>query len=220
MLYLYAVTDRPFARRRRGLAREPLVSVPVDELFVIVGELPDPPPVTEGALRAHDRAVRAVAASVSATVPFRFGSVVPDRATLTGEISKRRSELSGALEVVRGREQMIVRVYDSRSPRARLPRRGKGGPGARYLELRAGTYREAAAAVERLQGALARFARAERVDGHRSPPLLVTLYHLIERGRAGSYRRAARRAAEDLAPLRVTVTGPWPPYAFVTEEPS
>jgi hypothetical protein len=55
--------------------------------------------------------------------------------------------------------------------------------------------------------------RIEPADG----PLRATIYHLIARRHVRSYRRAADTLLPSLAPLRLAVTGPWPPFAFVPE---
>jgi hypothetical protein len=58
---------------------------------------------------------------------------------------------------------------------------------------------------------LVRAERIERVDG---PPLLATVYHLVDRGGAAAYL-ARLEALRTLVPdLRLTASGPWPPYAF------
>jgi hypothetical protein len=54
----------------------------------------------------------------------------------------------------------------------------------------------------------------ERVQRHATPPLLASVYHLVPRSQRTQYRRRVARAAATLAPLRLTVSGPWPPYAF------
>jgi hypothetical protein len=46
---------------------------------------------------------------------------------------------------------------------------------------------------------------------------MASVYHLIPRGRAKQYARAARAAARR-AGLRAVVSGPFPPYAFAPEQ--
>jgi hypothetical protein len=50
---------------------------------------------------------------------------------------------------------------------------------------------------------------------HDTPPLLASVYHLIDRGAADAYRTAIEAAPQSTA--RIVATGPWPPYAFAPE---
>jgi hypothetical protein len=91
----------------------------------------------------------------------------------------------------------------------RVPR---SGPGGAYLRERA-----AAAARERdvpgfepVRAAVRRWVRDERVEKREG---VASVYHLVPRASADSYRTAAERAGADSG-LRVVVTGPFPPYAF------
>jgi hypothetical protein len=90
------------------------------------------------------------------------------------------------------------------------------GPGARYLKVRATAERdpEALGSLRELVAGLVRAERVERGSG----PLVATVYHLVERGRTRAYASAVRRVASRIAPIRVTVSGPWPPYAFANIE--
>ena len=65
-------------------------------------------------------------------------------------------------------------------------------------------------------------ARQRRLDSrwqvrHDRPPLLATVQHLIPRGAAGRYLEEIDAARDGLKPWRVSVTGPWPAYAFAEE---
>ena len=71
------------------------------------------------------------------------------------------------------------------------------------------------AAVEPLRAALGPFVRAERLDRH-DGPLVASVYHLVPRGESAAYLAALEAAAPKSA-LRVSASGPWPPYAFGPE---
>jgi hypothetical protein len=51
------------------------------------------------------------------------------------------------------------------------------------------------------------------LDGAGAPPLLASVYHLIERGRSAEYKTALDQANSGSC-VRVAASGPWPPYAF------
>lgn len=65
--------------------------------------------------------------------------------------------------------------------------------------------------IRALRLSLKPLVRAEQVGQDREPGIL-TLYHLIDRGRAAGYRAAVRKIVR---PARARVSGPFAPYAFV-----
>ncbi|MBI1734726.1 MAG: GvpL/GvpF family gas vesicle protein [Candidatus Rokubacteria bacterium] len=219
-LHLYAVcAKRPRAlARRRGAVGEPLRAVPAGALVAVVGEVEGPPPLDPPTLRAHDAVVRALAQSVDALLPVRFGTIAADEAQVAAMVAERRDALAGALELVAGREQMTLRVFGTAPERtAPAPARARGGgAGTRYLTARRAADRRARAVPEIawLRPALRRFVQAERVERHRTPPLVATVHHLIRRGQAPAYLAVIERAARTARPVRVVASGPAPPWAF------
>jgi len=67
--------------------------------------------------------------------------------------------------------------------------------------------------------ALAPFVRAERRERHERPPWVASVYHLVPRESLDAYGAAVAAAARD-AGLSISRSGPWPPYAFVPDEPA
>jgi hypothetical protein len=210
-LYLYAVLGQAPRRRARGLR-----VLAVDGLRVAAREIDAgaPPQPTATALRGHDATVRRLARGVDAVLPFRFGTVVAGPDELRRLLAPRAAALREALALVAGREQMTVRVFGTPRRRGGGARR-PGGPGARYLAARAREH--AVPELDPIRPALAAFVRAERTERHRTPPLLASVYHLVDRRRGAAYRAALRRAARGAGGVRLRVSGPWPPYAFAPE---
>jgi hypothetical protein len=166
-------------------------------------------------------------------VPARFGTLV-EASALRALLVSRRAELRAALGQVRGCAQMTLRVWGDphvggpdRAPdsprRSRPPGKAggpldcgrRGGPGTRYL-LERGRGR-AVGEIAPLRPALRDLVRGERVERHDRPPLLATVYHLVPLRLADTYRAAVAAAGDALRPGRVTVSGPWPAYAFAPE---
>ena len=220
VLYLYAlVGEPPRGDLGRGLSRERLSTLPGRGFHVVVGRMEQAPEPAAAALRGHDAAVRRIAAAVDAILPMRFGSVAPDEDAARRLFAPRAIELAGRLVHVRGHAQMTLRVYGPRRvararPSAPEPVAGvRLGPGARYLAERrrlSGTAPE----LDPIRPLLAGLVADERVQRHLTPPLLASIYHLVPRNRGARYRARVARGARQLSPLRVTVSGPWPPYAF------
>jgi hypothetical protein len=222
VLYLYAlVSQPPRGDVGRGLRRERLEILPGRGFQLVVGRMDAPPGAPTAALvRRHDATVRRIAAATEAVLPIRFGAVVANEVAAAHALMPRASELARRLRHVRAREQMTLRLFDARTPAppgAPAPRRARArlGPGTRYLAER----RRRSAAVEprelgRIRHALRDLVADERIQCHATRPLVASVYHLVPRGASAQYRRRLARAAPGLAPLRLTVSGPWPPYAF------
>jgi hypothetical protein len=227
-LYLYAVLgEAPAGALGTGLAGERLRLVAGGGVFAAAGDVEAPPSPTPEAVRAHDAVVRHLVALADAVLPARFGTVASDDAALSERLTRAGDGLREALRRVAGREQMILRVYDAATPReaSGAPARedagaaAAGGPGTRYLAERVRAQRVSAQAHELgpIRAALDRFVSAERVERHETPPLRASVYHLVPRGAAASYTAAVEEAASALAGVRVTVSGPWAPYAFAPD---
>jgi Gas vesicle synthesis protein GvpL/GvpF len=223
-LYLYAILDRrPGQRGGRGLRREPLRFLRVAGLVVAAGAMSDAPSPSAAALRRHDATVRRLARTADAILPVRFGTVVPDLTDLSRQLRPRARKLRAALALVAGREQMTLRVFGSLDGRPRQPShpapRLRARAGRRYLAARLQAKRRAQAvpAIGPLRPALRGLVRAERIEPHGEPPLLASLYHLVDRGQAPAYRAAVTGAAPRLVGIRLRSSGPWAPYAFAPE---
>ncbi len=215
-LYVYAFVDTRLPRFRfRGRTVE---TVPVGDLFAAVDPQGRPPEITEKALCDQHDLVLELAGRADAILPARFGSLV-DRGELEQIVARRHPQFISALALVRGREQMTVRLIGNDG--AGAPRRREiatvGGPGARYLEAR----RAAAGyplpdAAQRLTAAVRDLIVADKAEPGQAG-VRAMLYHLIERGSGAAYCRVLAAASADAAPLLVKVTGPWPPFAFAPE---
>ena len=226
-LYVYALVPRePKRLPARGVAGETLATVECGDLRAVVGPVDDPPEVEEATLRAHDGVVREVAAQVDAILPVRFGTLIDDAASLGHLLEGHATDLSDALALVAGREQMTLRVFvegrtRSLSPVSETPgpEEAEAGPGARYLArlLRAHRAARSVPEIAPLRDALTPLVQAERLESQHHPPLVASVYHLIRRGDGPAYERVVDRAPRLCPAARVTVSGPWPPWAFVPE---
>jgi gas vesicle protein GvpL/GvpF len=219
--YVYALlAETPRGDAGAGLGAEPLRFVRVDGVLAAVGDMAAAPAVSPAALRAHDAVVRRLAAEVEAILPVRFGTLLEGEGALAEAIVGRAPRLREALALVAGREQMTLRLFGEAARSAdEEPAPSDLGPGTRYLEARRRQSRRDADVPELapLRPRLASLVRAERAQRHEAPPLLATVYHLIDRGRAATYLAAVAAGASALAPARAVATGPWPPYAFAPE---
>jgi hypothetical protein len=203
-LYLYAIVDRP---PRAPLGKLSVVRAGGAHVVVEHGAMPE---ATAANLKKHDRAVRRIARSCSAVLPFRFGSIVADRAALGALLEPVAPSVARALDLVRDAKQFTLRVYGKAAAR---PKAGRGqGPGTRFLNerLRAHLVPE----IEGVTLATKPFVRAARTHRHDRAPLLASVYHLVARTDVRRYRAALAASSKALLGVRIETTGPWPPYAF------
>jgi hypothetical protein len=211
-LYVYAfVMGRASKPLGLGMARKPLRTLRVQNARIVFEETDAPPPSAR-TLRAHDRVVRRLGRSFEAVLPVRYGSVASDRAALKERVRAIADPVERALLRVGGAVQFTLRV----SGRAAKPvvSRG-GGPGTRFMAERIARYRipEIASLTERARPYV-RALKEERTATARS---FATAYHLVPRSEIRRYRSAVRAAIPDLR-VSVSLTGPWPPYAFTELE--
>lgn len=219
MLYLYAIVNSaPPLEGCRGLTGEPLSFLSAGPVGAVVSELASAPAPTRESLRGHDEVLRQLSSKV-AVLPARFGQL-SSASALSSDLTLRAPAFTRALALVDGCVQMTVRLavaprpdMDDRPPAASSD--DGIGPGRRYLEER--RRRRTRPEVEALNRALSPFFRAERRElkneGERS---LASLYHLVTRDLVEPWRAALERERAKSG-LRLTTSGPWPPYAFAPE---
>lgn len=196
---VYAIVDG------EASLEEGLRLVPCGEVSAVVGET-KPGRVTPEALAAHDAVVRRLADRFDAILPVRFGEAMKDETELARRLSSRAAHLLEALEKVRGCAQMTLRVFGEPGP---LEEPTEGGPGTRYLETRrrARTLPEIAPLLD----ALRPLVKDERTLRHDQGSYFGTAYHLVRRADVPAYLSRVESVRTD---RRVTVSGPWAPYAF------
>jgi len=186
-LYVYALVPSGLdVALGVGLVDEPLRTESLGRVGAVVGEMEDRPSMAPATLEEHDEVVRRIARASDAILPLPFGAMVESVQELQEGLAPRLEALASALERTRGCDQMTLRLDES----AEMP------------------------ALARVREAMRPFVRAETIETRAEPPLRTTLFHLVERAGIGEYRARLDGLAAAIAPARLTVTGPWPPYAF------
>lgn len=233
ILYLYALADGlDDVTGVTGVGDEPLVLAPVANILVVGGWLAKSPGVDRDSLIAQDRIVRELHARADALLPMRFGASQPNLHALARVIDGLGTRIHSRLDLVRGREQMTLRVF-RKAGAAGAPSRPEGRSGevspelatdserapadasrvgTRYLESRVAA--ATPAELTPLTDLLRPLQRATRIEQGRHEGLLATLYQLIDRGSSETYRRAAEEATTELPTMSLRITGPAPAYAF------
>jgi hypothetical protein len=207
-LYVYALAEPGLPARIR-VRGHVLRTLSIGRVAAVVEPRDASPPADVEVLQEqHDLVVR-LAGRTRALLPVRFGALVTER-HLRRTLAEHAASISSALERVRGRCQMTIRVFGT--PDASLPAVNRTG-GAAYLRSRRARARHRPAEVDAIQRALAPLVADERIEAGRET-LRVTVFHLVPDREVDAYREQARRLHAVLAPSRLAVTGPWPPFAF------
>jgi hypothetical protein len=189
-------------------------------------------------VRAHDD-VLAAAVGRTAVVPFRFGAIYGEDASVRAML-RERSDLGGLLDRLSGRVELGVKGYlDRERVRGLLaaergldddqPETGRAYMERRRLdrelddEIRERAARWASDSHERLAAAAddARASPARQDEAAASgTQMFLNGAYLVADADAQPFRAALAELEEALRPDGVAfeLTGPWPPYSFVAEE--
>ena len=206
---VYAFADAGLPPRLRIRGRQ-LRTLSFGPIAVVIGAAPAARGVTTRALLAQHAIVTELARRSRALLPARFGSLARE-GSLQAVVREHAHALRSALDRVRGRVQMTVRVFGP--PDASRPQESRGHGGAEYLRSRRRRARHLPpehAVIRRLMTPLARDEHAQAGDGR----LRLTVFHLVGNDDLQPYRERAAALQSQLQPLEVVVTGPWPAFAF------
>ncbi|MBV8734706.1 MAG: GvpL/GvpF family gas vesicle protein [Solirubrobacterales bacterium] len=160
---------------------------------------------------AHERVIEAVMER-GPVLPLRFGTRLEHERDLVAFMGARRAELLAAIDRVRGRVEMGLRVI----PRVRRGgQRDETSSGRAYLLERVEKHRLSERAKREVHLPLTRLATADVVATRVTPPAILAASYLVPADRVENFRTAAGRLAAGVAEVQSFVTGPWPPYSFV-----
>jgi len=192
----------------------------------------------ERTARRHEEVLDAVLRETT-IVPLRLCTLYRDRDGVRRLLSEHRAALNDALQRVDGCLEWGVKVFSD--PRAQhhvsdmageMAGEGESGGGTMYLRQRqrqralaeqASELRVSGVqAVDRRMAALARSSRSNPVQRREAHGRLLHMVfngvYLVERHRAAEVREAIHALQEEWGRLGLSVelTGPWPPYNFVS----
>jgi hypothetical protein len=169
----------------------------------------------------HD--VIARAARGHAVAPFRLLTLFRSDARVIEEATRMRARIERALDRVDDRREWVLRV--AAVARTTKPSRGRVASGTSYLMARAKEPRHTGTATP-IARRVARELIAELKEYadqvvRRPSDAAHILYDgalLVSRARERDLGNAVRQWTPRLAPVgcRISLTGPWPPYSFVS----
>jgi hypothetical protein len=162
---------------------------------------------------AHERVLKAIMER-GTVLPLRFGTPLESEEELTAALRDRQEPLSRALERVRGRVELGVRVLAEREERSG----GGERSGRDYLLGKVAEHRRSEQAASELHEPLAELAVESRRSEQPSPPAILVGSYLVEESGIEPFRQRADALSQRHGDLGLVVTGPWAPYSFVAEE--
>jgi hypothetical protein len=229
--WAYAIVDREPAVELRGAFGEPIRTLCEQGWAILVGSIDATPVASIESLRAHDAAMRSIAAVSSSVLPIRFGTRAASDDALRASLAPRADAIRAGLEHVRDAVQVTMRVIgpphpedDDRSDPTEpdADAGARGGPGARYLRRRARLAAPPIPGWTEVGARLREHVRAERTQ--RGDPRVserYRAYHLVARTALDAYRLeadGARARALELGLGALVFGEAAPPWAFVPEE--
>jgi Gas vesicle synthesis protein GvpL/GvpF len=190
-------------------------SIDLQGVYALVERSDRPPVVSEQALRDQHQVIAHLHARSDALLPARFGACL-DARELESIVEQRRKVIVEALRLVRGRSQMTIRllVAELTGP-VRAAAGGKEtATGTEYLESRRASMSALPAELSAASEAVRGITVGERFESGRARAAAM-LYHLVDRGQIAAYRDQLAGVGSDDG--RLTVTGPWAPFAFTPD---
>jgi len=232
MLYVYAIMATGVAPAgevdaARGFGNNPVRFHTLGQIHAAVSDFADtaPTPTVENVL-THERVLESLLRH-STLLPTRFGTLFPNPDALHAVLARNEDRLVAGLRKVRGCVEVGVRATwltphvetvpaGQRTPQ---PVSGRAYMVARLEEdrQRRGLHARATGIAEELHSRW----MAHAVDGTRqvlpAPGVPVRGAYLVLRENVDAFRLAVRASDVTSHDLRLTCTGPWPPYHFVPD---
>jgi hypothetical protein len=221
VLYVYAVSGSfSGSLAAAGLHGAPLRAIADGPLEAIYSEHAVAPEPDEKLLWAHEQVVEDLMESTN-ILPMRFGSTVESREALVGLLKERREEFMASLERVRGAVELSVRAQlpVAADPDKRAPSAWQSQPGTAYLLERARRQHRSEDAAELIHRPLAALARTSAPKPGVGGPGAFKAAYLVDEESVEAFGERVGELNSTLADTKVSCTGPWPPYSFVSEAP-
>lgn len=234
MLYLYAIihADAPLPTLQ-GLDGVVPFALPCGTLAAVVSTHPGAAPLpTAKYLWQHEAVIEALMDD-RATLPARFGTLLPDQAALRSALHSHEAALRADLVRVSGRVELGVRVLLNDAGQAGvLPSDASTKPpdehdtasaGRSYMLLRLAEEQRAQMQHQRARTLAEEVHAALSVGTAESvcrvlvtEQMILAGAYLVERGAVADFQQRCAALSMAYPALQLLGTGPWPPYSFVS----
>ncbi|HEY7125741.1 MAG TPA: GvpL/GvpF family gas vesicle protein [Ktedonobacterales bacterium] len=234
--YVYAILehDVPLPLGLTGLQAAPLSLVRWGDLAAAVspyaGMSVQP---TADALLGHETVVEALC-QAGPTLPCRFGTILGGQEAVIQALISRYDVLLADLKRVGNKVELGLTILfeelqgqsealNTAQPSPTLSTCNPG-PGTRYLQSRALHYKHEAAqqhqahlVINELQRILHPHTLEQRYRTLLEPRLAIRAVYLVHQGRVRELQQAIGALRQTWPTLRWLISGPWPPYSFVSD---
>ena len=231
---LYSIFSGPLPpglKLPAGVAGQPVEVVEHQGLGAAVSELAQAGvPADVPGLLAYGTVVEFLFRHVT-VIPLRYGAMAGDRREILAVLEKHHKEYAALLAELDGMAEMGVEVLSEgcvgeATTAANAPAcpPGAAPSGASYLSGKKLYYRSADRMVERdnelveeISESVAGLFVRRKVE-RPSRDRLLRLYFLVPRAAVECFRRTSRQGSRN-QPVKLLLSGPWPPYNFVDGNP-
>jgi hypothetical protein len=160
-------------------------------------------------------------------LPVRFGTILEGKAEVEQALAKQYDILTSDLERLGDKIEFGLMVLWEELPadESTVPEEASSaaGPGVRYLQTRVAEHRREAAAraraevpAETLDAILGAHSLDHRRTIYSSGRIAVRAAYLLQPDDAHTFQSAFEEARKQVRGVRCLLSGPWPPYSFVT----
>jgi hypothetical protein len=170
----------------------------------------------------HESVVEAVRKQGPA-LPVRFGTVFRDATSVASALAERYAPLTADLDRLGDKVELSMTALWATPPSEEERTITAQRAGARYLQARAAEVRReealkarARAAAEQLDQLLCGLALDQRVTLAPTPRVALRSAYLLDQAQVTDFQASFEAMRSTAAELRFLLTGPWPPYSFVT----
>jgi len=236
--YVYAILARDVSLPTglRGLDDAPLSAVPWRELAAAVSPIASATlPPTPASLLRHEVVVEALC-QAGLALPVRFGAILADPEAVARALARQYDVLRADLARVGDKVELGLTILWETTARQNeakdeqpipwptgTPASSTPGPGTRYLQARLAHYQQEAARQTQVKTLIADLEQAlhsstleQRYAMLPAPRLVVRAAYLVHHWQVKDFQQAVDQMRQRRPDLRWLISGPWPPYSFVT----
>jgi len=235
--YAYCITEqgtfqqagvrRPFPiEQLKGFNNSPVWGYPSGEFVVIVSEHTPGAQLTQESILDHARVV-SDCFKLATVLPFRFGTIFETDDALRQAVRSNKKNFTEAVAKLKGKSEMHLKlvvkvdgaVAEAVIAGAPLPPQ-VGGEYLSRLREKASRDRERQSKARALSVQVHKLfnpLQEEVVCKKVNAGLVIDIAHLIDSGSVAKYQNRYSTAMRHFKDCQISLTGPWPPYHFVSE---
>ena len=243
--YVYAIVDRAAAtlpHSLTGINGEPLMLATWQALAAVTSATGEAKIAPRAALLVRHQAVVEVLCQITPTLPVRFGTVLPDVTSVVKALEDHNDTFVADLKRIGGKQEIAVTVLwdtpensiqgnsndtndldDTNHAGMDHVFAEEKGRGTRYLLTRKeayqryqGAHEKAQAVITDLNTILRPYVCESRYTFSSKPKPSVRAAYLLAPEMLVRLRTALARYQAQRRAIQLLVTGPWPPYSFVS----